>query len=97
MALDPIYVSCHMCHSEVGEPCKAWAHRFDDNRYCDRRVAHAERASAHVTDEGYQGPEIDVAHAVARGSLCTDHSPGVCQGVCTRCGQDIERLKSIEP
>lgn len=94
MTLDPIYVSCHMCHAEVSEPCAAWARRGRPG-YCDRRVAHAERAAACITDKGYEGPEIDVLHALAHGTLCTDHSPGVCQGICTRCGQLIERLKNI--
>jgi hypothetical protein len=93
--IDPIYVSCHLCHSQVGEPCKDWARRGRE-RYCDRRVAHAERANAYITDEGYRGPEIDVEHGLAHGTLCTDHKSGAgLEGICTECGQRIKRLEDI--
>lgn len=84
--MNPIYVSCHLCHAAVGEPCRGWARRGRAG-FCDRRVTAAELSSGNAVDE---------RHGLAHGALCTDHREGsLCRGVCTVCGQTISTLKAI--
>lgn len=82
--IDPIYVSCHLCHADVGQACR-WG--CAPGEYHSRRVSRAER-----------GPfEIDTEHALAHGTLCTGHSSGTSgwADICTVCGQTISRLQGI--
>lgn len=91
--VDPIYVSCHMCHASVGQPCKEWARASleEGTRYCRRRVSAA---------QSYPRPginAIDTEHALAHGASCVGHSSGGpgWEDLCVKCGQRISRLRDI--
>lgn len=94
--IDPIYVLCHLCHSDPGEPCRKWAR--PEGGYCDRRWDRAKVVGARIDEHGvYRGPSnLATEHALAHGALCTDHKPGsVCRGICTQCGLDIRLLRLL--
>jgi hypothetical protein len=84
--MNPIYVPCHLCHAQVGELCKFALDEGQD--FHDRRV---KRANVLMKDT----PPIDTRHGLAHGDLCVDHPAGVCEGICTVCGQRIARLQNI--
>ena len=80
--MDAIYVGCHLCHAQVGEPCRFGLAKGE--KYHSRRVRHAQVGQ-------YGKYDIDTEHGLAHGSVCRD-SP---EGICTQCGQTITRLKAI--
>lgn len=77
---DPLYVSCHTCHADVGQPCRwaTWEHAY--------HLVRIQRASSTL----HHG--IDVMHGLAHGNECKD---SYIPGICDLCGLRIERLKSI--
>lgn len=80
--VDPMYVGCHTCHAQVGQPCR-W--ETGDGKYHRSRLSRALR-----------GPYwVDTEHAVAHGELCVDHPPGDLQGICVLCGRKIAALRDI--
>lgn len=79
--VEPIYVSCHLCHASVGTPCRFGLQPGE--KYHDRRINIAKKG-------GYEGGTIDTEHALAHGAACKDDG-----GICSKCGQTVERLRNI--
>lgn len=80
--IDPIYVSCHTCHAQAGEPC-----RFGEKGY------HTARKSRAMSFEMKRQPmSIDTVHALKHGEICDDKIYGT---ICSICGQNIQRLRNI--
>lgn len=83
--MDAIYVGCHLCHADVGQPCRFGL--TNGEKYHSRRVYQAKN-----------GPHwLDTEHALAHGEACTGHTSGGpgWENLCTKCGQTISRLKGI--
>ena len=82
--MNAIYIGCHLCHAQVGQPCR-WG--VAEGEYHERRV----RAAADVRLH-----QADTEHGLQHGEACTGHREGSgLEGICTVCGQDITRLKNI--
>jgi hypothetical protein len=87
--INPIYVSCHLCHSQVGEPCKSWTRPLSGSRYCSRREDHAKRFIG--AEHSALGFVLTTDHALVHGAHCTADP----NKICTKCGRLIEALKNI--
>jgi hypothetical protein len=89
MSIDPICVSCHLCHAQCGQGCN-WG-VTEDEPFCDRRVTRAKTLSA-LRDKdpaSWAATNRDVEHTIARGQLCAP----VYHGICYTCGQTVACIK----
>lgn len=88
--MNPLHVGCHLCHAAARQPCR-WG--TAPGEFHSRRTRHAEV----LAEMREQEPEkletyfIDTVHSLANGDLCTPDK----HGICTKCGQEAEKLRPI--
>ncbi len=84
MEIHPIYVGCHTCHADPGQPCRDGGKPMDD--YHGIRVRLAKRC---------EPVWMDTVHALAHGKLCEGHKSSGWEDLCVKCGANISRLRAI--
>lgn len=93
----PIEVWCHLCHAQCGSPCN-WQAEYHDRRIGLAKTITKLRRDFPDTWTDHPPGGVDIEHAIACGDMCVPHVSNTgFEKLCSICGQDIERLRSIRP